>query len=121
MALNGYLPREGDILTIRAIVKYDVEAGEDRVHIRPFGAHTDSSVPLKSDGTLAEVTLYCRHWSEGDLVIVCFTHRDPDYRGLDGQVLAVFGEAVWVKFGSGTPQTVLANDLTPAPEEETQP
>lgn len=109
MALNGYLPREGDILTIRAKVKYDVEAGEDTIHIRPIGAFSDVSVPLNDT-----VDLYSRHWNEGDKVTL------ESHPGI-GTVLSVCDSMVWVKFSIGTPKTIAANNLMPAPKEETQP
>jgi hypothetical protein len=107
---KGYLPREGDIVVLHAKVKYDVTPGEDRVLVKAIGSFGDISTPLDK-----VVSLHCRNWNEGDMVI------DPgNLSHGSGKVLAVFDDVVWVKFRAAYPETIHANRLAPAPEEESK-
>jgi hypothetical protein len=107
---DGYLPREGDIVVLHAKVKFDVDAGEDRVHCRLIGSFADTSIPLNK-----VESLHCRHWNEGDMVI------DPDNQNYGpGKVVAALDDVVWVKFNIAWPVTLHANKLTSAPKEESE-
>ena len=83
---EGYLPREGDILVI---------------HVRKF------SIPLKD-----VERLHCRHWNVGAEIQRKAT--DPLDRR-PGEVLAVDGDMVWVKFSDGKERfmTLHANQIEP--------
>ena len=106
---EGYLPREGDVLTIHVEAKYDVDASDENVHVFPVGArYRDFTLPLKN-----VINLYCRRWSVDDEVIF------PDMNGV-GKVLAVHEDQVWVLFPDEPPQTFPANELQPAPEDATE-
>ena len=43
---EGYLPREGDILALHAIVKYNGDSGDDRVHVKVKGHYETTSIKL---------------------------------------------------------------------------
>lgn len=106
---KDYLPRDGDIIVVHAKVKFDVDPGEDRAHIRVVGSHQDISVPLDKI-----VQIHCRKWSEGDEVVWNDRH---------GTVLAVHEDNCWLSVPGHCPSLVTApaNDLEPlaiAPETE---
>lgn len=111
---EGYRPREGDELLIRAKVAYDVDTGDDAVHLRPVGSEYKSlMIPLDQIHAL-----HFRRWNEGDRVL------DREFnRG--GTVVATIDDQVWVKVSpteddpSGFMSTFDANDLQPYVEAAT--
>jgi hypothetical protein len=90
---EGYLPRRGDVVVVRAEVRYDVKPSEDtdedgvQVFVRPLEGYTDVRVPVR---TL--VGLWSRRFYEGDRV------RAIVEPGAVGTVAAISDEHVWVKF-----------------------
>ena len=100
-----YLPRKGDLLTLRAKVEYDVDPGEE-VHLKIIGCN-HASVMIPMDDI---VDLYCRAWVPGDKV------QDTDTKQ-KGEVIAVYEDRAWVNYGYGTVETMQANDLEPQPPE----
>jgi hypothetical protein len=112
---EGYLPRKGDELLVRARVTYDCEVGDADVHVAMVGAeHKKYMIPL------AEIhSLHARKWSEGDRV-------QNDWGWFE--VVAVSDDQVWGKCrghlndsgGSiGLKYTFDANDLEPYVEPAT--
>ena len=59
MSLPGnYQPRKGDLLTLRGKVKFNVEAGDDDVHVKLIGAeHNTVIVPLSNIVDLMPIRL----------------------------------------------------------------
>jgi hypothetical protein len=105
---KGYLPREGDVLTVRGKVNYDIEASDGNVHLSFEGDPRRFVIPLAAvDG------IHSLHWKVGDKV------RDGGATGDVGEVRAVEGDCVWVRLTSGAFGTYEANDLEPAPDEPT--
>jgi hypothetical protein len=102
---EGYRPRKGDELLIRAKVEFDVDLEEKDVHLRVD--YHKLVIPL------AEVqALHIRSWKKGDRVL--------DEDGLLGTVIALHGSSVWVKRDAVGDEpadmwTFEANDLRPAP------
>lgn len=101
---EGYLPREGDVLVLHAVVKHDVDESDRdrddglRVFIRLGGDYQDRRIPLKN-----VVGIHCRKWNADDRVVT----RD----GVDGTVLAVSDNVCWVKLDTGTFASIGANNL----------
>jgi hypothetical protein len=112
MALpEGYLPRKGDVLTIRATVKHDVDPGEDTVYVS-FRKYDDTSVDLA-----AVVGIFCRHWVAGEKVRLISDNE------ILGQIIATDDTSVWVKLSEdGSFKTFNANqielDAAPQPPEK---
>lgn len=105
---EGYLPREGDIVVVHASVKYNVESGDDSVHLA-FPGNADRPLIM----AIATIEgLFARHWDEGDAVRVIEDHA------CTGSVIATSGSFVWMKNdrpGAGM-TTYLANELEPIPQ-----
>jgi len=81
---KGYLPREGDILTIDLVVKHDVKGDDSYVFTKVLGAYTDVAFTL--DDTDIYVRLKRRSWREGEGVI----HRaHPQWWG---EVISTHGD-----------------------------
>jgi len=101
---EGYRPREGDVVLVPAIVRFDFEVGEDMdVHVVPADASGRSyAIPLEK---IAEVISRC--WKEGDAVRTSDEHT--------GEVIAVHGESVWVKMSDGAMVTFDSLDLQELP------
>jgi hypothetical protein len=101
---EGYLPRRGDELLIRAKVSFDVEPDDEDVHLEPIGAEWKKvMVPL------ADVhAIHCRKWDKGDKVIW------QSFEGAKSTVIAVYKKWVWIKdeFSDDT-EIVSANELEP--------
>jgi hypothetical protein len=83
---EGYLPREGDVLTVQAKVRFNVEPGEKDVHVRIVGDFRDTRVPLDK---VVGITL--RNWEEGDGII------SLQQEGCFGIVASVHDEHVVMK------------------------
>lgn len=98
---TGYLPREGDLLTIRCRVRFNVDAGETEVHVAIVGADYKTFLLSFSD----IVDLHCRAWEPHDKV------KKED---AIGEVIAVDDGVVWVKFEDGTRGAYPANELVEA-------
>lgn len=91
---TGYLPREGDVVILHGVVKYDVNPNEDadsddglKVFLRPVGYYADIRVPVS-----ALVGLHHRNWEVGALAM---------HHGDSVEVLATDGDEVWVKGETG--------------------
>lgn len=101
---EGYLPRKGDILTLRGIVKYGVEPNDDYVHLKIIGSSATLVVEL------ADVEPHQRSFELGELVMHKIGWAEP------GEVIATHGSYVWIFFKSNPnaePVAALANDLLP--------
>lgn len=98
---EGYRPREGDELLIRAKVAYDCEPNDGSVHIKLVGAEYKSAVLALTDVH----ALHCRAWNEGDKVV----QKNWGH----GTVLAVHENMAWVHLKSGQMATFEANELEP--------
>jgi hypothetical protein len=99
---EGYLPRKGDEILVRARVKSDNHAHDDEFFLEIVG-RTHHNFFMSID----EIhSLHCRHWNEGDAVI---------YPGFIGkcEVIACDGDAVWIKSFTNNRTTVNANELEP--------
>ncbi len=113
---KGYLPRHGDTLIIHAVVEFDVQKGDTdgdgnpNVHLSPAGATWKRfAIPLSD-----VVGIFARAWAVDDKV------RYPAI-GI-GTIIATHGDQAWVSFsGSDELMTLHANDLEPAPDDETAP
>jgi hypothetical protein len=99
---EGYLPRRGDELLIRAKVSFDVETDDEDVHLEPIGAEWKKvMIPL------AEVyALHCRTWKKGEKV--------TQANWGSGTIIAVHENMVWVQLAlTGGLATFEANALEP--------
>lgn len=108
---TDYWPREGDVLIVRATVKYDVDPGEEDVHIL-VGSNTYTPVRIP----LADVTgVHCRRWEVKDRVRVM--DGSIGLLGVDATVIGTHGEWAWVKLDGDhpheAPTSVHANQLGP--------
>lgn len=84
----NYVPREGDVVVLHGTVKYDLEAGDEKVFVRPEGHYQDIRFSLEElHGVVS------RAWHAGDQV------ETP--RGFVGEVVATHGDKVWVNLGRG--------------------
>lgn len=96
---EGYLPREGDEVLIRAKVRFMAAEGDETIFLTV--KHQKISVPS------ADIhALYCRHWNVGDKVA-------SDEFDNPGEVMAAHCDYAWVKTKYGIMCTVAANDLKP--------
>lgn len=102
---DGYLPREGDVLIVHVVAKYNVDPGDADVHANVVGVkYRDIVVPLDH-----VVGLHCRHWEVGAKVWIRHDKKNP------ATVIGVDEDRVWVKFSTaGGYATYSANDLTEA-------
>jgi hypothetical protein len=105
---DGYLPKEGDELLIRAKVKYDIDDGDENVHLSVVGEEWKTFIiPISRIHSLN-----FRAWNEGDKVCEI---KD----GRFGVVIDTHGDQVWVELVTGNLATFHANELEPQPK--TQP
>lgn len=96
---EGYLPREGDVVVLHAVVKWDVKPSEDaddsdgllKVFVRPIGGYTDHRVPVN---TL--VGVHSRRFAEGERVRVI-----GDGPVAQGVVISTHEDVVWMKLDEG--------------------
>lgn len=105
---EGYLPREGDVLILHGVVRWNVDAGENDVHLfidRRYKHSGGVCVPLDQI-----IDIHCRAWEVGSKVI-----RKGGNQNV-GTVLATYEDQVWVAFSGGSPVSIHANALEPAPE-----
>ena len=86
---QGYRPRKGDELLVRARVTYNCEVGDADVHVAMAGAeHKKYMIPL------ADIySLHARKWNEGDRV-------QNDWGWFE--VIAVSEDQVWAKLLGAT-------------------
>ena len=88
---EGYLPREGDVLTVDVEVKHNVRPGDHYIFTKLVDSYGDLALHMKEDSTY---TLKRRTWREGDDVLAdeegC---TNPNF----GTVLIVDGDRVVVK------------------------
>lgn len=99
---EGYLPRKGDEVLVRARVKSDNHAHDGEFFLEIVG-RTHHNFFMSID----EIhSLHFRHWNEGDAVI---------YPGFVGrcEVIACDGDAVWIRSFANNRTTVNANELEP--------
>lgn len=62
---EGYRPRRGDVIILRAVVQHNVDPEDDSVHCKLIGHYGGTSIV-----DLPEVLgLYRRHWNEKDKVV----------------------------------------------------
>jgi hypothetical protein len=100
---QGYLPREGDVLVVHAVVKYDVSSeDQESVFVRPLGYYSDCRLNLSTI-----VGLHARKWEPGEAA----THA-----GAPVTVIAVDDDQAWVKYASGGRASVHVNSLDAVPE-----
>jgi hypothetical protein len=84
---EGYLPREGDVLTIEVEVKYDVDADDKNVHVFPVGArYRDFSLPVANI-----IGIALRKWKDGEGII------STEDENIFGVAVCVNGEYVVMK------------------------
>lgn len=103
---EGYLPRQGDVVVIHGIVKYNVDPGDTYADVMIEGKY--SSVHIELDKIAG---LHCRHWNEGDKVHL------PGRAITDvGEVIATNGDNVWIAMPGGSMATYHANQLTEVPK-----
>jgi hypothetical protein len=116
---EGYLPREGDVLTIEVEVKYDVDAEDKNIHVFPVGArYRDFSIPLDN---VIGVTL--RKWKEGEGII------STEDENCFGVAASIHGEHVVMKLDPKAAEPEIdggliiyhCNDLLPWPGAEVAP
>ena len=120
MALpEGYRLRAGDIVSLRATVKWDQEPNETRTNVQIEGAFAElTSIDLEN------VVLVQRAWKPGQKVVLHSSIPGrPKWEG-PGTVIATFGDSVWVDVpshydvpGDRNPLTAHANDLVEWREE----
>ena len=63
---EGYLPREGDVLTVDVRVKHNVKPGDPYIFTKVLDLYSDVALHMDEPGTYS---LKCRSWREGDGVI----------------------------------------------------
>ncbi len=103
---EGYLPREGDVLLLRAKVKFDVDPEDTSVHATCIGCtYRDVTIPLEE-----VFGLHFRAWEPHDKVQNIHDHEDC------GEVFAVCDDKVWVKLDTGAMATFEANALEAQPD-----
>lgn len=104
---QGYLPREGDVLVLHAIVSYTVRSEDsDRVFVRPVGYYQDCRIEMSS-----VVGIHARKWEPGE---------SARY-GVDAiTVIAIDDDEAWIKYPDGRRQSVNVNvlDAEPVPVDE---
>jgi hypothetical protein len=121
---EGYLPRKGDILVLHVKTRFDVrdddlEGRKLYVNVHPVGESRYHHFRVHLD----EIErIWCRHWETGAKIQL--KRREPAERR-PGEVLAVEGEFVWVKFSDSGERfmTLHANQIEPReePPEAQQP
>ena len=106
---EGYYPRKGDEVLIRARAMHDLRPDDDAggCHFEIIGAE-HKSVFLSRDQIYG---LYCRKWNEGERVRAI---EEPESMG---EVVAVHGKFVWIKPRTGYMLTFEANELEAEPEQ----
>jgi len=87
---KGYLPREGDVLVVHAKVKFDVQPGEDLVHVKV--EHNGFAVTLSK-----VVGIALLKFDVGERV-VC-----KDDASCVGEVVAICDDAVWIRVDERSP------------------
>lgn len=102
---EGYLPREGDILILHAVVETNTRPDSDTAYVKVNGRYGAMNVDLDKI-----VGVFARHFDEGDIV-----RSIGDMTGQNGTVIAMYEGMVWIKDGHGQMQTVAANELELAP------
>ncbi len=100
MKITGLL-REGDVVAVRAKVKFNQGQDEADVHII-VGGYSRCAVPLTD-----VLSLESREWEFGDCVQDAREHR--------GKVVGICEGMVWVKLWSGAFASYAALDLEPDP------
>jgi hypothetical protein len=108
---EGYLPRKGDELLIRAKVSFDVETDDEDIHLELIGAERKKiMIPLANVHELHQ-----RSWKKGEKV------RSREFDGI-GLVMAIDSPWIWIKEISGENEgsmwTLEANELVPYVEPE---
>lgn len=104
---KGYVARKGDVVLVRARVKYDSDDAVERVHLAILDCeHAHIAVAPEF------LTGLCgREWAVDDRVTI-----DEGDEGLvPATVRAVAGENVWIEYDPGGFATVGTLDLRPAP------
>jgi hypothetical protein len=108
---EGYLPRKGDEVLIRARAMHDLRPDDDAggCHFEIIGAE-HKSVFLSRDQIYG---LHCRKWNEGDRVRVI---GEPE---TVGEIVAARGKYVWIEVDKvDWPMlTFEANELEAEPEQ----
>jgi hypothetical protein len=110
---EGYLPRKGDEVLIRARAKRDTRIDDDpetACYLEIVGKE-HQSVFLPRSGIHS---LYCRKWNVGDRV------RDIGEPETVGKVVAAHDKYVWIRADKGDCMYMLtfeANELEAAPEQ----
>lgn len=100
-----YLLREGDLVTIRATVRYTTEPVDEDVHLKVVGSSSHVRIPVKE-----VVSLEGRFWDLEDRVVFKGAPSEP------GEVVATSGDKVWVKIDrTGDYVTADSIDLEPVP------
>lgn len=105
---KGYLPREGDKISLIATVRFDVEPNDDYVHVRTetkYGSK-DFSLDLES----VEIAEFA--WRVGDHALF---GDDTTVLG-DGEVYEIagmFGRYAWIVRSDSSPITCLTSALHP--------
>lgn len=105
---KGYLPHEGDILTLHGRVRFSVTRDDGMVHLEILGA-------MGKDRMIVDLPaiagLHCRTWSPGDKVRATAA---PTERG---EVIAIHENFAWVRLlDGGSLGTIAANELEPDDE-----
>jgi hypothetical protein len=113
---EGYLPRQGDVLSVDVVVKHDVRNDDSYVFTKVIGSHGD--IAFAVDDPDVRVRLKRRSWNEGESVI----HRaHPRWWG---EIVSTHGDHVVVALnvdadprGSvGRLRIFHCNELLPYPE-----
>lgn len=100
-----YLFREGDLVTIRARVRFTTEPGDEDVHLKIAESSSHARVLIKD-----VVSLEGRTWDLEDRVVFKGAPSEP------GEVVATSGDKVWVKIErTGDYVTADSIDLDPVP------
>lgn len=99
---DGYLPREGDMLTVHMRVKHSIAAGDAEVYVfNP--SQSWQTITIKLDDVAC---IHFRNWRPNDEV------RETA-SGLRGTIIATHDGLVWVKTTKGLMATFEANELSP--------
>lgn len=120
---EGYLPRERDVVLVRATVKLPYEAGDPYVHVDV--GHRAIGIQLAD---IASVESHA--WSVGDTVLLAAVRgkHDSDVLKLliechgECQIAAMTSDWAWVvPHGGAAPLTVQIKDLRPFPLKGAEP
>jgi hypothetical protein len=113
-SIKNYIPREGDVVLLRARVKYDFGPADDpeveQVWFRLEGDYQDRRLPLDRIQEVVE-----RQWQVGDKVRSVNDHEDC------GEVIAIHERMAWVKHLSGSFLSYPGLDLEFDPVENPKP